>query len=180
MIHRMAPPSRPPYEITKYLAIGPCRGAGGPSVTDLASAGFKHIIDLNADNSEKSLSKVAGLSYHPIKTIDEYSLEVWMKNLQETVNVIDRAEQSGEKVYLHCTYGRGRSATMAMAYLLSKNWSVPEATKYVKARGSLIWCEGNPVSKYESILRSYSGRVVGRSQKKRAGARRHVKRNPND
>jgi hypothetical protein len=42
----------------------------------LAGAGFKHIIDLNADNSEKSLSKRAGLSYHPIKTIDEDSMGV--------------------------------------------------------------------------------------------------------
>jgi protein-tyrosine phosphatase len=167
----MPSPRRPPYEITEHLAIGPCRGAGGPAVTDLARAGFNHIIDLNADNSERSLSSGAGLSYHPIKTIDEYSMEVWMKNLQKTVDVIDRAERSGEKVYLHCTYGRGRSATMAMAYLLSKNWSVQEAKEHVKAKGSLIWCEGNPVSKYERILRSYSDRVAGRSQKKRAPIR---------
>ena len=159
---------RPPYNITEYLAIGPCRGAGGPTVTTLARAGFKHIIDLNADNSERSLSKRAGLSYHPIKTIDEHSRKVWLKNLQETVNIIDQAARAGERVYLHCTYGRGRSATMAMAYLLSKNWSVKEAIECVKAKGSQIWCEGNPVSRYERILQSYSGSVVGRPPNKRA------------
>lgn len=154
--------------ITEYLAIGPCRGAGGPAVTSLARAGFRHIIDLNEDSSERSLSKRAGLSYHPIKTIDEYGIEVWMKNLQETVDVIDQAARAGEKVYLHCTYGRGRSATMAMAYLISKDWSVREASEHVKAKGSLIWCEGNPVSKYERILQSYSVRLAGRFPKKQA------------
>jgi protein-tyrosine phosphatase len=89
-----------------------------------------------------------------------------MKRMQETVNVIDQAARADEKVYLHCTHGRGRSATTAMAYLLSKNWSVQKALEHVKAKGSLIWCEGNPVSKYERILRSYSGRVAGRPPKK--------------
>ncbi len=153
----MPSPRRPPYKITEYLAIGPCRGAGGPTLTSLARAGFKHVIDLNADNSERSLTKKAGLSYHPIKTIDGYSTKVWKKKVQQVVNVIEQAEKAREKVYLHCTYGRGRSATMAMAYLLSKNWSVKGATEYVKAKGSLVWCEGNPISKYEKILQSSSG-----------------------
>jgi protein-tyrosine phosphatase len=154
-----------PYKITECLAIGPCRGAGGPTLTSIAKAGFKHVIDLNADNSEKSLSKKAGLHYHPVKTIDGYRMDVWMKKVKETVNVIKRAERAKEKVYLHCTYGRGRSATMSMAYLISKNWSVKEATEYVKSKGRLVWCEGNPVSKYERILQSYVGSVSRRGPK---------------
>ena len=125
-------------------------------MTGLAKAGFKHVIDLNADNSEKSLCKRAGLSYHPVKTVDEYGMNVWMKNLQKAVSIVDQAERAGDKVYLHCTYGRGRSATMAMAYLLSKGWPMEKASEHVKARGRLVWCEGNPVPKYERLLKAYS------------------------
>ncbi len=149
-------PRSPPYKINEYLAIGPCRGAGGPTIRSLAREGFKHVIDLNADTSEKSLSKAVRACYHPIKIIDRYGEEDWRKKMQEAVHVIDQAVRAREKVYLHCTYGRGRSATVAMAYLISKDWSVNEAIEHVKAEGRLVWCEGNPVSKYERILRLYS------------------------
>jgi protein-tyrosine phosphatase len=159
---------RPPYKITEYLAIGSCHGAGGPTLASLVGAGFKHVIDLNADNSEKSLSRKVGLSYHPIKAIDEYGMRAWKNKVQKAVDVIEHATQAREKVYLHCTYGRGRSATIAMAYLVSKNKSVEEAIKYVKARGRLVWCEGNPVSKYEKILQFYySGERSRHAAKKR-------------
>jgi protein-tyrosine phosphatase len=114
------------------------------------------MIDLNADSSEKSLSKAVRACYHPIKIIGRYGDEVWMKKVQRVVHVIDQAVPARKKVYLHCTYGRGRSATVAMAYLISKNWPVNEAIDHVKAEGRLVWCEGNPVSKYERILRLYS------------------------
>jgi Dual specificity phosphatase, catalytic domain len=155
-------PRHGPYSITEFLAIGPCRGAGGPSVDSLVSMGFKHDIDLNADNSERSLAKRAGISYHPVKTTDEYSLGVWLKNLQDVVDIIGKAAKKRERVYLHCTYGKGRSATAAMAYLVSEDWSLQAAIESVKEKGELVWCEGNPVSKYTNILRAYSRRRLRR------------------
>jgi len=145
-----------PYWITEDLAIGPCRGAGGPSVDSLVEAGFKHVIDLNADDSERSLARRAGITYHPVKTIDEYGLRAWLKNVQGVVDIIERAARKKEKVYLHCTYGRGRSATASMAYLVSKGWTVQAAIQSVKDRGDLVWGRGNPVAKYRTILRAYS------------------------
>jgi protein-tyrosine phosphatase len=118
--------------------------------------GFRHIIDLNADPSEKSLSRVAGVSYHPISTTDEHSVESLVTNMQGAVNTIEQADRHKEKVYLHCTYGRGRSPTMAMAYLVSKDWSVQDAVDHVKKRARLVWNEGNPVLKYEGVLRAYA------------------------
>jgi hypothetical protein len=118
--------------------------------------GFTHDIDLNADNSERSLAKGAGLSYHPVKAIDEYDLEVWLRKLQEVVDIVEKASRKKEKVYLHCTYGKGRSPTAAMAYLVSKNWPLRAAVEFVKEKGKLVWDEGNPVPKYTTILKAYS------------------------
>jgi len=132
--------------------------------------GFKHDIDLNGDYSERSLARVAGISYYPVKTIDEYGLGVWLMNLQEIVSIIEKASRRREKVYLHCTYGKGRSPTAAMAYLVSRDWSLQAAIDHVKEKGELVWDEGNPVSKYTNILKAYSrAHLKGSSQKVREG-----------
>jgi len=145
-----------PYWITESLAIGPCRGAGGPTVDSLVEMGFTHDIDLNGDNSERSLARRAGIPYHPVKTTDEYGLRVWLKNLRGVVDIIEKAAKKNEKVYLHCTYGKGRSATASMAYLISKGWTVEDAIEFVKEKGELVWDEGNPVEYYLAILKAYS------------------------
>lgn len=155
-----------PYLITNFLAIGPCRGAGGPSVDSLARAGFRHIIDLNADRSEKSLSRLAEVDYHPIETYDEHSVELWIRHIQEAVSIIEQAARHNQKVYLHCTYGFGRSPTIAMAYLVSKNRSIQEAIRHVKKRGRLIWNEGNPVQKYGRVLQAYEDSISGRPSRR--------------
>jgi protein-tyrosine phosphatase len=123
--------------------------------------GFSHIIDLNADPSEESLSRRASVSYHPVKTIDEYGFSLWMTNLQKVVSIIEQATQHNGKVFLHCTYGRGRSPTMAMAYLISKDWSIEAAREHVKRRARMVWDEGNPVLKYERILQMYANARAG-------------------
>jgi hypothetical protein len=147
---------RAPYWITGNLAIGPCRGAGGPTVDSLVEMGFKHDIDLNADNSERSLARRAGIVYHPVKIIDEDGLQTWLENLHGVVDIIEEATRKKEKVYLHCTYGKGRSATASMAYLVSEGWTVRDAIEFVKEKGELVWEKGNPVAKYSTILRAYS------------------------
>lgn len=153
---------RAPYSITELLAIGPCRGASGPSIDGLVRLGFRHIIDLNADPSEKALSRRAGILYHPIRTSDEFSIRSWTAKMKEVVSIIESADRRKERVYLHCTYGLGRSPTMAMAYLISKGWPVQAATEHVKKSAKLVWNEGNPVSKYEEILQAYARSISGR------------------
>jgi protein-tyrosine phosphatase len=122
--------------------------------------GFKHIIDLNADSSEKSLSRKAGVSYYPIQTKDELGVNSWIENIRKAVSIIEGAGRHNEKVYLHCTYGVGRSPTIAMAYLVSKNWPVEAAIERVKRRAKRVWSKGNPVLKYEAVLRAYAKRFV--------------------
>jgi protein-tyrosine phosphatase len=125
--------------------------------------GFSHVIDLNADPSEKALSRKAGMRYYPIKTEDELSVDSWITNTREAVSIITRAERRKEKVYLHCTFGVGRSPTIAMAYLVSKNWSAQAAIERVKAGATRVWSKGNPVTKYEGVLRAYADLIAGRT-----------------
>lgn len=160
---------RAPYLVTPFLAIGPCRGAGGPSIGSLARMGFKHVIDLNADPSERALSRLARISYHPIRTDDQFNFDSWFASMREAVGIIDEAHRRGEKVYLHCTYGVGRSPTIAMGYLVSRNWTVERAIAHVKEKARSVWREGNPVVKYEGVLRRYSRLVDGGPSRKKDG-----------
>jgi len=148
-----------PYSITSVLSIGPCRGAGGPTIGGLLRLGFTHVIDLNADYSERSLSRRAGITYHAVKATDAYGLKTWLKKLQTIVDIVEKATDNKEKVYLHCTYGKGRSPTAAMAYLISTDTPLQAAIESVKMKAELVWDEGNPVPKYERILRAYSDSV---------------------
>jgi len=127
--------------------------------------GFKHVIDLNGDPSERSLSRRAGMSYSPSRTVDEESIASWLAKLRDAVRIMESASLRHEKVYLHCTYGGGRSPTMAMAYLIRSGWSLQEAVEHVRSRGKGVWDEGQPVSKYQTILKAYAvGSGRGRSR----------------
>ena len=68
---------------------------------------------------------------------------------------MSRAEEGGEAVYLHCTYGAGRSPTFAMAYLIHRGYSAAEAIEFVKHRHSNTWMPGSPVEKYTDVLESF-------------------------
>ena len=142
--------------ITKALAVGPSRGGGGPSLTGLKKAGFHHVLDLNADPEEARIAKRVGVVHHSFRTTDQSSKRVWVTNMRKAVDVIQRAEKSQERVYLHCTKGLGRSPTFAMAYLISRGNSVAEAIDSVKRTNPMIWCEGNPTEKYGEILKAFA------------------------
>ena len=173
----MKPP--PPYRITEWVAIGPRPdGSGGPSLGDLAAAGYGHLIDLNADPDEGLRAGREGLSYHPLRTTDETDVGEWLDNLGEVVRIIGLAVDRREKVYLHCTYGVGRSPTMAMGYLVaSRGWTPSRAMRYVKSRGEGVWGEGNPTERYRRIV-EVCARPLGREQPTKRPARK-VDRPPN-
>ncbi|MGA2663535.1 MAG: dual specificity protein phosphatase [Nitrososphaerales archaeon] len=161
----MGAKSSPPYRVTEWVAIGPRPGgSGGPSMRDLAAAGYGHVIDLNADPDEGARAEREGISYHPLRTTDETGTEQWLANLGEVVRIIGLAVSGEEKVYLHCTYGVGRSPTMAMGYLVASNrWTPSRAIRYVKSRGEGVWSVGNPTEKYRQIVEVYA-RLLRREQ----------------
>jgi protein-tyrosine phosphatase len=96
------------------------------------------------------------VSYYPIQTEDKLSVDSWIENIRKAVSIIEGADKHNEKVYLHCTYGVGRSPTIAMAYLVSRSWPVEAAIENVKRKAKRVWSKGNPVLKYEAVLRAYA------------------------
>jgi dual specificity MAP kinase phosphatase len=110
--------------ITKYIAVGikPTRLA----LDHLKKLGFKNVIDLNADPQEAKNAHQAGISYHPAEVRDTDPIEVWLTKFDLAAGIIRRASEKSEPVYLHCTYGKGRSPTMAMAYLVSQGHTVKD------------------------------------------------------
>jgi protein-tyrosine phosphatase len=139
--------------ITDYLTIG--AKPSGPTLHYLKASGFKHVIDLNADPKEADEALQAGISYHPAEVRDDDSTQVWLSKFDLAVRIIRRASENAEPVYLHCTYGKGRSPTMAMAYLVTQGHTVEQAIAVVKSKHPDVWSPGNPTSKYTEILEAY-------------------------
>ena len=146
--------------ITDYLAIGP---RPGPELRNLKKSGFKHIIDLNADPEEAAGASQMGIEYHPVGVRDVDPVEDWLAKLELAVGIIKSASENHEPVYLHCTYGKGRCPTFAMAYLVSKGKAVQEATALVRGKHPDVWSPGNPTPKYAEILEAYS-KLKGQSR----------------
>lgn len=65
--------------------------------------------------------KSRGIEQHHIKAVDFKGVPV--QQIQEGVQFLEEQIQAGKKVYVHCKAGRGRSATIVLAYLLKKNYT---------------------------------------------------------
>jgi len=140
--------------VTDYLAVGVQPDA--PALRYLKEQGFKHVIDLNADPKEADEALRVGISYHPAEVRDEDPVRVWLSKFDLAVGIIRRASENAEPVYLHCTYGKGRSPTMAMAYLITQGHTVEEAIAIVKSKHPDVWSPGNPTTKYTEMLEAYA------------------------
>jgi len=140
--------------ITDYLTIG--AQPAGPALRYLRESGFKHVIDLNADPEEADEALRVGISYHPAEVRDNDPIQAWLLKFDLAVGIIRRASENAEPVYLHCTYGKGRSPTMAMAYFLTQGHTVEQAIAMVKSKHPDIWSPENPTSKYTEMLEAYA------------------------
>lgn len=95
---------------------------------------------------ERGLVKPLNREDYEKAKIDNYAIEtadflgVPVESIVKGVEYVKKNVDLGEKVYIHCKAGRGRSATIVVAYFLKygtpdgkKFSSVEEAYKYVKA-----------------------------------------------
>lgn len=75
-----------------------------------------------------------------------------LDDLCTVVERINSAIEDGKKVLVHCLVGRGRSGTIAAAYLISTGFGVDDAIKHVRARvkGAI------ETQEQEELLMSYS------------------------
>ena len=69
---------------------------------------------------------------HEIISLDTINTELQDK-FELTYNFIEDALDRNEKVLIHCMYGRSRSATIMIAYLIRKfGYNVQDSLNYVK------------------------------------------------
>jgi atypical dual specificity phosphatase len=69
----------------------------------------------------------AGIEQMHIPTVDFTPPSY--EDIVQSVEFIKRQTAAGKKVYIHCKAGRGRSATIAVCYLISKGFSPEEAQR---------------------------------------------------
>ncbi len=143
--------------IPDRLWIGPA-----PSRADLAelqrTLGTElTIMDLNQDPREASWCRELGVNYDDRTPKLEDSYEpVPIGRLKVVSAIIGDNIDSGRKVVLHCTAGRGRSPTCAAAYLVSSGMSVADAKNGVASKRN-VWT--GPDQRYPGLLEEY-GKIV--------------------
>lgn len=87
---------------------------------------FDHVVDLTCEFNEPSAMRSTGYIVFPTLDTHHPSLE----ELRRRVEIIANLDGT---VYIHCAQGHGRTATLAIAYLLHTGHSatVDDAIKYV-------------------------------------------------
>jgi protein-tyrosine phosphatase len=109
--------------VAQNLLVGSCP-LDTNEVEELRSVGVTAILSLQTDEDtgergiewEKRAALAAKLTFRsmPVRDFDTADLQ---RKLPECVAALGRMLNAGHIVYLHCTAGRGRSPTVAAAYL---------------------------------------------------------------
>jgi atypical dual specificity phosphatase len=100
-------------------------------IPKLAAAGVKNIVNtceefpgFTADYKQARIDQlyVPAIDFtHPTR-----------ESIDEAVQYIDRAVAAGNKVYIHCKAGRGRSATVAICWLMhSRGMTLEQAQQHL-------------------------------------------------
>ena len=131
--------------IPKKLAVGPSYQWGGLSLNDLKKEGITVIVDLNQDLAEMNEAKKIGLMYlvDPKLNIKDNSQPITLDVLEYVTMTIHRLISQGHYVYLHCSASRGRSPTIAAAYLIRLGKNKNEAISQVKTVRPNAWSGSN-------------------------------------
>ena len=126
--------SEPPYyhidRVAPWLVIGPAlRDRDYPL---LKRHGVTHVVDLREESSDEE-SSMRALGFHwwrlPIPDRDAPT----STQIDELMRWLDARPAERETLYLHCEAGMGRTPTVAMALLLRRGFSLPEAQQLVQS-----------------------------------------------
>ncbi len=96
--------------------------------------------------SDEKINVVVSLTERPLNSalVEEFGLEnphlpirdfhaPTPQQIDEFVEIVDRAQEPGRKVVVHCLAGRGRTGTMLACYLVSRGRSPDEALRRVRS-----------------------------------------------
>lgn len=117
--------------INKNIAVG--TEVFEADIPILLSKGFGAVLDMRAEASHNpNKLKSLGIVYKRIPVIDMQVPTI--DQMLEGVYFLDDCMANGLKVYVHCKYGRGRSAVMVIAYLIKGGMTPIDAYQLVKER----------------------------------------------
>ena len=122
--------------IPRKLAVGP-----KPSLSTLKNEEITAIIDLNQDREEANEASRIGLTYvvdSNLEILDNY-VDIPVEKLRYLTTKIHQLVSGGHYVYLHCTASKGRSPTVAVAYLICLGKGKDEAMEMVRSVRPLAW-----------------------------------------
>lgn len=121
-------------KLTDFLYIGGAVAAKNKSM--LIQNGITHIINCAASVAPASYPDV--FNYLNIRLRDHSSQDI-ARHFYSLFDFIERARESGGRIFLHCVKGISRSPTMAIAYLMwYKNTGMYKALDFVRQARPIV------------------------------------------
>ena len=119
--------------ITDFISIG-----GSTTIEGLSKNGVSAIVDLRIEDDDDPIQiEKYSIDYLKIGIVDKgIPSEIQAK---EVTNWIHKKINTGSKVFVHCNLGRGRAATMACLYLISKGMTVSDSISLVKKNRKYVY-----------------------------------------
>jgi diacylglycerol kinase (ATP) len=111
-------------------------GANNPK--RVAEQDFDAVLDLREEDDPHygEYLKENGVEYLNVKVSDRHGASPEI--LSQIVRWLDEKVGKGEKVLVHCNLGRGRSALVVAAYLVSQGLSPKNALNRIKEKRSVM------------------------------------------
>ncbi len=112
-----------PIDDVVLLGVAPLSILGLPEC--LQAAGVKGVVNM-CDEFEGPVEEYnrRGIKQLRLRTVDHVQPSVG--NLIKGVKWINKYKEKGEKVYVHCKAGHGRSSALVMAWLMAQEKGSPE------------------------------------------------------
>ncbi|KAL3665961.1 hypothetical protein V7S43_008760 [Phytophthora oleae] len=121
-------------KLTDFLYIGGAVAAKNKSL--LIQNGITHVINCAASVAPASFPEA--FCYFNMRLRDHSSQDI-ARHFYSMFDFIERARESGGRIFLHCVKGISRSPTMAIAYLMwYKNMSMYKALDFVRQARPIV------------------------------------------
>jgi protein-tyrosine phosphatase len=112
------------------LLVGPYPG---DRVEDVLAAGIDVVVDLTQEGELPAYGVPAPVR-HVRRPIRDFGCPT-SGELRETLDLVERELASGNRVYLHCRGGVGRTGTVVACYLVGRGATADEALARLRAIG---------------------------------------------